>query len=114
MFKTPSLRNVATRRVFFHNGSFHSLREVLRFYVARDSDAERWYPVRDGRVDRYDDLPVELRGNVNHFDAPFDGGDHRAPALTAAEIDDVLAFLDTLTDREAATAPVASPPGIYR
>ena len=26
MFKTPSLRNVATRGAFFHNGRFHSLR----------------------------------------------------------------------------------------
>ena len=105
MFKTPSLRNVATRRVFFHNGSFRSLRDVLRFYVARDRPGERWYPLRDGHLDRYDDLPPGLRGNVDHFNAPFDGGEHRTPALDAAEIADVLAFLETLTDRDAATPP---------
>jgi cytochrome c peroxidase len=109
MFKTPSLRNVATRRVFFHNGDFHSLREVLRFYVARDRDAQRWYPHRDGRVERYDDLPPDLRGNVDHFNAPFDGGDDRTPALDAAQIEDVLAFLGTLTDRDA--APPHAPAG---
>lgn len=31
-FKTPSLRGVAQRRRFMHNGSFGSLREVLGFY----------------------------------------------------------------------------------
>jgi cytochrome c peroxidase len=37
MFKTPGLRNVATRGAFFHNGRFHSLREALRFYSERDT-----------------------------------------------------------------------------
>jgi cytochrome c peroxidase len=31
MFLTPTLRNVALRRVFFHNGVFHSLTQVLDF-----------------------------------------------------------------------------------
>ncbi len=38
LFKTPTLRNVATRTVFFHNGRFHTLKEALRFYVQRDTD----------------------------------------------------------------------------
>lgn len=32
-FKVPSLRNVALRRQFMHNGMFTSLAEVLRFYA---------------------------------------------------------------------------------
>jgi len=31
MFRTPSLRNVARRKVFFHNGVYHSLEQVLAF-----------------------------------------------------------------------------------
>ena len=30
-FITPTLRNVATRRAFFHNGVFHTLREAVAF-----------------------------------------------------------------------------------
>jgi cytochrome c peroxidase len=30
-FKVPTLRNVATRKVFFHNGQFKTLRDALRF-----------------------------------------------------------------------------------
>ncbi|HTI04096.1 MAG TPA: cytochrome c peroxidase, partial [Gemmatimonadales bacterium] len=38
LFKTPTLRNVATRQVFFHNGVFHTLDDVLHWYVERDTD----------------------------------------------------------------------------
>jgi cytochrome c peroxidase len=99
MFLTPSLRNVATRRVFFHNGVFHSLERVLDFYVNRDLHPERFYP-RDpaGRVIRYDDLPARYRGNIDTVDAPFNRRPGDRPALTREQIRDVIAFLDTLTD----------------
>jgi cytochrome c peroxidase len=97
-FKTPTLRNVATRQSFFHNGVFHSLREVLEFYAQRDTRPERWYP-RDakGRVQKYNDLPEKLRANVIET-APFGGKPGDKPAMSAAEIEDVLAFLGTLND----------------
>jgi len=98
MFKTPSLRNVAARSVFFHNGRLRSLREVVEFYVTRDRDA-RWYSRRPG-AGRYNDLPPALQGNVDRFDAPFDRGASRQPALSEPEIDDIVAFLGTLTDRD--------------
>jgi cytochrome c peroxidase len=37
LFKTPSLRNVATRQVFFHNGATTRLDEAVRFYAERDT-----------------------------------------------------------------------------
>ena len=40
LFKTPTLRNVATRKVFFHNGAFRSLEDVMRFYVERETKPE--------------------------------------------------------------------------
>jgi cytochrome c peroxidase len=99
MFLTPSLRNVATRHAFFHNGVFRSLRQVLGFYVNRDLHPERFY-ARDGagHVVPYDDLPARFRVNVDKVDAPFNRRPGEQPALTDAEIRDVIAFLDTLTD----------------
>jgi cytochrome c peroxidase len=41
LFKTPTLRNVATRRVFFHNGEVRSLEDAVRFYVERETRPER-------------------------------------------------------------------------
>jgi cytochrome c peroxidase len=98
LFRTPSLRNVALRRTFFHNGVFHTLRDAVAFYVTRETDPGRWYPRNpDGSVRLYDDLPPQYQANINR-DPPFDRHQGDAPALTDAEIDDVVAFLQTLTD----------------
>jgi cytochrome c peroxidase len=102
MFKTPTLRNVAARRVFFHNGRFHTLKEALRFYVRRDTDPQLWYPSSpSGVVDKFDDLPASLRANVDVIDLPLTRKEGESPAWTDSEIDDVIAFLETLTDRDA-------------
>ncbi len=102
MFKTPTLRNVAARKVFFHNGRFHSLRDAVSFYAERDARPERWYPRRGGTLQLYDDLPPPLRGNADHVDPPFDRGHADTPALTPDEVDDIVAFLSTLTDADVA------------
>ncbi|HTV71916.1 MAG TPA: cytochrome c peroxidase [Rhizobiaceae bacterium] len=99
LFKTPTLRNVATRKVFFHNGVFHSLEQVLHFYVERETNPGKWYPrLADGEIDRYNDLPPQYKKNADVADAPFDRKEGDQPALNDAEIADVIAFLKTLTD----------------
>ncbi len=98
-FKVPSLRNVALRGSLFHNGRFTTLKDALTFYVQRDVYPEKFYPLKaDGSVDRFDDLPPSLRANVNTSEAPYDRRPGDAPALDDAEIDDLIAFLNTLTD----------------
>jgi cytochrome c peroxidase len=98
-FRVPPLRNVALRRAFFHNGVFHSLQQVLDFYVGRDTNPSKWYPKVDGRVSPFDDLPAGYRKNVNR-DPPFGGRPGAAPALDKTEIRDLIAFLKTLTDAD--------------
>ncbi|HWI84144.1 cytochrome-c peroxidase [Ramlibacter sp.] len=98
-FKVPSLRNVALRQSYFHNGRFKTLKDALTFYVQRDTHPEKWYPrAGDGTVMKFDDLPAPWHGNVNTAEAPYDRRPGDAPALSDAEIDDVIAFLRTLTD----------------
>jgi cytochrome c peroxidase len=46
---------------------------------------------------KFDDLPETYRDNVN-MERPFGGKPGDPPALSATEIDDVIAFLNTLTD----------------
>jgi cytochrome c peroxidase len=98
MFKSPSLRNTATRRTFFHNGAFHSLKDVLRFYAERDTNPDKWYS-RDGEgaVRKFDDLPMQYRGNIN-VEPPLDRHQGDRPALSEEEMDDIIAFLQTLND----------------
>jgi cytochrome c peroxidase len=98
-FRVPSLRNVAVRRVFFHNGAFNSLERVMEFYVERDTNPAKWYPKTGGRVETYDDLPAKLHKNVSQ-DRPFGGAPGSKPALSKSEIRDVIAFLKTLTDAD--------------
>src|SRR6185295_2370856 len=98
-FKVPTLRNVALRRVFFHNGRFTSLKDTLTFYVQRDTHPEKFYPRQsDGTVRKFDDLPPAYHANVNTTEAPYNRRAGDAPALSDAEIDDVIVFLKTLTD----------------
>ncbi|MGB7194061.1 MAG: cytochrome c peroxidase [Collimonas pratensis] len=98
-FKTPTLRNVATRQVYFHNGVFHSLEDVVHFYMERETKPEKWYPRgKDGKLNKYDDLPAAYHANVDVTDAPFDSKAGAPPALTDDEIKDVVAFLKTLND----------------
>lgn len=98
LFRTPTLRNAALRKSFFHNGVFHSLRQVLDFYATRDTQPERWYGRdKQGRVMVYDDLPPAYHANVNK-DAPFKPLPGNRPRLGEQDIRDLEAFLNTLTD----------------
>jgi cytochrome c peroxidase len=84
-FKVPTLRNAATRSVFFHNGVFHSLNQVVHFYNTRDTNPEYWYPSTGGSgaalatpvwalqlsvvpgatVRKFNDIPLNEQGNVD-------------------------------------------------
>ena len=98
LFKAPSLRNVATRHAFYHNGVFHTLEEAVSFYATRDTNPERWYPVgADGKVRKFDDLPARYQRNVN-VEPPFDRKPGQEPALSEQDVADIVAFLRTLTD----------------
>jgi cytochrome c peroxidase len=88
MFKAPTLRNVALKESFYHNGVFHSLRDAVAFYAERDTEPGKWYSGR-----KFDDLPRAYVGNVN-MEMPF--GEKRV--LSDADVDDLVAFLRTLTD----------------
>lgn len=105
LFKDATLRNVASRSVFFHNGRFHSLEDVMHFYFERDTEPAKWYPKKNGKIVRYDDLPPQYRGNVDAIDPPFLGQNRGGPArLSEAEIRDLIAFLKTLNDGYSATS----------
>lgn len=99
MFLTPSLRNVATRKAFFHNGIYHNLTQVVTFYAKRETNPEDIYPKdAEGHVLKYNDLPKQYWKNIDVQDAPFNRHPGQSPALTDAEIREVVAFLKTLTD----------------
>ena len=93
-FRTPSLRNVALRDSFGHNGGYRTLREAVTFYARRAVAPARIYPA--GQT--FDDLPARYRGNVNIHAPVYNRNVGGQAPLSDAEIDDVVAFLGTLTD----------------
>jgi cytochrome c peroxidase len=96
-FKIPTLRNIAITAPYFHNSSVDTLTNAVKFYATRDSNPALWYTV-NGVVVKFNDLPANLRGNVPINRAPFNSN------LSAQEIDDIVAFLQTLTDDRTAPA----------
>ena len=87
VFKTPSLRNVAVRPRFMHDGRFATLDEVVAFY---DSGIQNT-PRLDPRLRAADGTPKRL-------------------GLTAGERDALVAFLGALTDSTFLTSPRFSNP----
>jgi cytochrome c peroxidase len=98
-FRTPSLRNVAVKEAFMHNGAFSLLEDVVAFYATRDTNPARWYP----QGVAFDDTRPEDRQYIN-TGIPFGGKPGDAPHLSPQDIVDLVAFLRALTDREFASA----------
>jgi len=79
----------------------------VAFYATRDTDPARWYSRRaDGSVQVYDDLPADSVPYVNR-EVPFEPLPDGRPRLGEQDIDDIVAFLHTLTDADAATGPAS-------
>jgi cytochrome c peroxidase len=95
-FRTPSLRNVAIRTAFMHNGAFTRVRDVVAFYATRATNPKRWYP----HGPAFDDVPARYREYVNVDKAPYNRQEGEQPALDEHEVDAIVAFLGTLTDAE--------------
>jgi cytochrome c peroxidase len=92
------LRNVALRRKLLSQRRFHALKDARLFYAERDrTRREMVSPGRDGAVPTFDDLPVQCHANVN-VEPPFGPASRQSPAPSSQEIDDIIAFLQTLKD----------------
>ena len=87
-FRTPSLRNIAVTAPYMHDGSLLTLRDVIRKHYAVKGKA-----AIDGRE------PNPLRDN---FIEGFE--------ITDSQLDDLVAFLETLTDPDFLTNPKLSDP----
>jgi len=107
-FRTPSLRNVATRTSFGHNGVYKTLREVVTFYAQRAVAPQRIYT--SGQT--FDDVPAQYRRNINIYAPIYNRKPGAPPPLSDEDIDAIVAFLGTLTDAPSpvGTAVAASPP----
>ena len=93
-FRMPTLRNVAERPAYMHNGVFNSLSAVVRFYATRNSNPQAWY----GAAGVANDVPARYLANIEVTKAPFNQAPAAGAVLTEAEIADIVSFLHTLSD----------------
>ncbi len=76
-FRVATLRNIANTAPYMHNGVFTTLREVIDFYNTRDTTFS---------------ADAEVNQNIDQ------GGRIGELRLSNNEIEDLIAFLETLTD----------------
>lgn len=82
-FRAPSLRNVALTAPYMHNGALATLKDVVEFYNKRDLEPKRWGKTDYPKTVNRDDL-----GNLQ---------------LSDQQVADLVAFLQSFTDRSALT-----------
>jgi cytochrome c peroxidase len=93
-FKVPTLRNIAVTAPYMHNGYFTDLRSVVQFYNDRDLRPRCTDPIWTRNVDAQSQQcwpAAEVPETVNLVELGHLG-------LSDQEIDDIVAFLNTLTD----------------
>ena len=92
-FKVPTLRNIALTAPYMHNGYFTTLRGVVDFYNSRDvkPPCPQAFVADDKAIAKGCWPRPEVADNVNSDEL----GNLR---LSEAEVDDMVAFLETLTD----------------
>ena len=78
--KTPTLRNIALTPPYMHNGQFNTLREVVDFYA----DSVHLSPTLDANMLHSGNIRLNL---------------------TNSERDDLVAFLETMTDTSVINNP---------
>ena len=91
-FRTPSLRNVAVTAPYNHDGSVPTLEAVIRNYAAGGRVIASGEHAGDGRMN------------------PLKDGVLVSFQITDAEVDDLVAFLESLTDDAFLTDPRFSNP----
>ena len=93
-FKAPTLRNIAVTAPYMHDGSVATLRDAIAHYQAggRTIAEGEWSGV----------------GSNNPYKSSFIKGFE----ITESEIEDLIAFLNSLTDKEFLTNPDYSDPNL--
>lgn len=113
-FRTPSLRNVALTAPYGHNGAYPTLRGIIRHHldpvtalavwdksVARLPDADWLAP--------FDFVAMDDRRQVSWLRASID---IEPVALDENEIDDLVAFLETLTGTKSVAGRLGRPEAV--
>ncbi|MBW2212522.1 MAG: hypothetical protein JRG67_16065, partial [Deltaproteobacteria bacterium] len=98
-FRTPTLTNVSATGPYLHSGAYDNLADVVRHHLDPQAALDRFDPASvplaasedfdQNKEEMLDFLEVSGEA-IEFFDPPFD--------YTDEQIEDLVAFLETLTD----------------
>lgn len=102
-FKVPTLRNIAQSAPYMHNGYFSSLKAVVDFYNTRDTKAPCVNSfTSEAQALQSNCWPAgEVLTTVNH-------GELGNLGLSSSDVDDLVAFMNTLSDGYVVPTPLAN------
>jgi len=104
-FRVPMLRNVVLTAPYGHNGTYPTLKAMIKHHLDPLQSRTHWTPdlaslPKASWLDATDfiiaDDALEMQRQANHIDINL-------PALTDSEVDDIVAFLHSLTGEQAVT-----------
>ena len=110
-FKTPPLRNVALTAPYMHNGFFTSLRDAVKFHCHPDRyfahfltansqmHSSLFYQTIDRDLSRSDERLLSTSPILR-----------KIPSFTKQDLDDVISFLHSLTDKNSLGRPLGGIP----
>ncbi|MGI9389742.1 MAG: cytochrome-c peroxidase [Boseongicola sp.] len=110
-FRTPMLRNVALTAPYGHNGSYPTLEGIVRHHLNPLDMLARWTPnmARLPEAKWLADVDFIVQADVRERERHLRALDVSAMQLADEEIEDVVAFLKSLTGLSADVRPLGRP-----
>ena len=104
-FRTPSLRNVALTAPYGHNGAYQTLRQMLAHHLDPSGMRADWQPEDAQLVSAPWLAPIDFVAQADRLEMARLAASQEIdlPRLSEDEVEDILAFLDSLTGAAAAS-----------
>ncbi len=110
-FRTPSLRNVALTAPYGHNGAYPTLREIVAHHADPDAALAAWTPLSANLPAAPWLAATDFAIRDDRTEMARQGAARDLPevALAPGDIDDLVAFLESLTETDARRRPMGRP-----
>ena len=110
-FRTPSLRNIALTAPYGHNGAMPTLEDMVRHHANPRVSQQTWRPqmaaLRSVRwLEKTDFI---IRSDRIEMERQLARVEVDLPGLSDQDIADIVAFLNSLTDKSEASMPLGVP-----
>lgn len=113
-FRTPSLRNVTLTAPYGHNGAYAELRDMVRHMADPLKMRAAWTPDLAAlpEVPWLHEIDYVIQTDAQEMARQATFVDVRPVALSETQVDDIVAFLESLTGKTALERPLGRPDAV--